>query len=94
MFNNEIYNNGGRPRSIMFFGEMAGFKIASFIAMHVKMIFFSHGAIKKKKKKSANQNSPVCMKTADIKLYTRKRNLVYGFCTVVLLRSLWHDIAL
>ena len=37
MFNDEIYNNGGRP----YFDEMAGFKIVSFIASHVKMkIFF------------------------------------------------------
>ena len=56
---------------ISIFGEMAGFKIVPFIATHVKK------KKKKKKKKnswsyekknSANQNSPICMKTTDIKL--------------------------
>ena len=46
--------------------EMAGFKIVPFIATHVKMRFFFHGAMKKN---SANLNSPICMKTTDIKLY-------------------------
>ena len=34
---------------ILIFGEMAGFKIVPFIAIHVKMIFFFffHGARKK-----------------------------------------------
>ena len=64
---------------ILIFGEMVGFKIVPFIARHVKM--------KKKKKKknhgamknffSANQNSPICMKTTDIKLL----NLVNNFTT-------------
>ena len=53
---------------ILIFDEMAGFKIVPFIAMYMKM---------KKKKKikelwfffSANQNSPICMKTTDIKLF-------------------------
>ena len=40
MFNDEIYNNGGRP--YFDFGEMAGFRIVPFRATHVK--------IKKKKK--------------------------------------------
>ena len=53
---------------ILIFGEMAGFKIVPFIAAHMKMIFFFfHGAMKKKF--SANQNSPICMKTTDIKLF-------------------------
>ena len=29
---------------ILIFGEMAGFKIVPFIAMHVKMKIFFHGA--------------------------------------------------
>ena len=66
MFNDEIYNNGGRP--YFDFGEMAGFKIVPFITTHVIMKKKFHGAMKKKKKNSANQNSPVCMKTTDIKL--------------------------
>ena len=56
---------------ILIFGEVAGFKIVPFIATHVKMKIFFHGVIKKKEKKkknSANQNSPICMKTTDIKL--------------------------
>ena len=32
--------------------------------------------MKKKKKNSANQNSPICIKTTDIKLYTAKFMLV------------------
>ena len=44
---------------IMIFGEVAGFKIVPFIAKHVKMKNFFHGAMKKKI--SANQNSPICM---------------------------------
>ena len=51
---------------ILIFGEIAGFKIVPFIAMHMKMIFFFHGAMKNF---SANQNSPICIKTTDIKLY-------------------------
>ena len=35
---------------ILISGEMAGFKIVPFIATHVKMNFFFHGAMKKKKK--------------------------------------------
>ena len=35
MFNDEIYDNSGRP--YFDFGEVAGFKIVPFIAMHVKM---------------------------------------------------------
>ena len=34
---------------ILSFGEMAGFKIVPFIAMHVKMKNIFHGAMKKKK---------------------------------------------
>ena len=33
---------------ILIFGEMAGFKIVPFIATHVKMKRFFHGAMKKK----------------------------------------------
>ena len=33
---------------ILILGEIAGFKIVPFIATHVKMIFFFHGAMKKK----------------------------------------------
>ena len=60
---------------ILIFGEMAGFKIVSFIATHVEK--------KKKKKKkswsyekkiSANENSPICTKTTDIKLFTKGHN--------------------
>ena len=51
---------------ILIFGEMAGFKIVPFIATHVKMIFFFSWNYEKKN--SANQNSPICMKTTDIKL--------------------------
>ena len=50
---------------VLNFGEMAGFKIVLFIATHMKMKILFHGAIKKN---SANQNSPICMKTTDIKL--------------------------
>ena len=54
---------------ILIFGEMAGFKIVPFIATHVKKKKKKHGALEKKnKKKPANQNSPICMKTTDIKL--------------------------
>ena len=35
---------------ILIFGEMARFKIVPFIAMHMKMKKFFHGAMKKKKK--------------------------------------------
>ena len=52
---------------ILIFGEMAGFRIVPFIPSHMKMKNFFHGAMKKKKKKnSANQNSPISMKTTDI----------------------------
>ena len=47
---------------ILIFGEVAGFKIVTFIATHVKMKFFFHGVMKKK-------IQPICMKTTDIKLY-------------------------
>ena len=54
---------------LFFYFEMAGFeKIVPFIALHVKMKKYFHGAMKKKKKISANQNSPNYMKTTDIKL--------------------------
>ena len=52
---------------ILIFGDRAGFKIVPFIATHVKMKKFFHGAMKKN---SANQNLPICMKTTDIKLLT------------------------
>ena len=32
---------------ILIFGEMAGFKIVPFIATHMKIKFFFHGAMKK-----------------------------------------------
>ena len=51
---------------ILIFGEVAGFKIVPSIATHMKMKNFFHGAMKKNF--SANQNSPICMKTTDIKL--------------------------
>ena len=58
---------------ILIFGEMAGFKIIPFIATHVKMIFFFFFFFffswSYEKKFSANQNSPICMKTTDIKLF-------------------------
>ena len=51
---------------IMIFGEVAGFKIVPFIATHVKMKkLFS---LSYEKNFSAIQNSPICMKTTDIKL--------------------------
>ena len=57
---------------ILIFGEMAGFKIVPFIATHVKMIFFFFFfSWSYEKKNSANQNSPICMKTTDIKLFVR-----------------------
>ena len=40
---------------ILIFGEVAGFKIVPFIATHVKMKFFFHGVIKKKKKRKKIQ---------------------------------------
>ena len=48
---------------ILIFGEMAGFKIVPFIVTHVKMKNFFHGAMKKKI--SANEKLPICMKTTD-----------------------------
>ena len=62
---------------ILIFGEMAGFKIVSFIATHVKLKHFFHGAIKKKKE-SANQNSPICMKTTAIKLLQNEETFSYN----------------
>ena len=59
---------------ILIFGEMVGFKIVPFIARHVKKKK-NHGAMKNFF--SANQNSPICMKTTDIKLL----NLVNNFTT-------------
>ena len=56
---------------ILIFGEMAGFKIVPFIATHVKMKRKIHGAMKKIFF-SANLNSPICMKTTDIKLFCNK----------------------
>ena len=58
---------------ILIFGEMVGFKIVPFIATRVNIKFYFHRAMKKKKKKSANQNSPICMKTTDIKLYLNQQ---------------------
>ena len=55
---------------ILILGEMAGFKIVPFINTHKngkKNCSWSYG-----KNFSANQNSPVCMKTTDIKLYPNK----------------------
>ena len=54
--------------------EMAGFKIVPFIATHVK---------KKKKimELSANQNSPSCMKTTDIKLFNNTTKKIVGQLT-------------
>ena len=63
MFNDEIYNNGGHP--YFDFGETAEFKIVPFIATHMRKKIYFHGAMKKKN--SADQNSPICMKTTDIK---------------------------
>ena len=59
---------------ILILGEMAGFKIdlVPFIATHVKMKDVFHGAMKKN---SANQNSPICMKTTDIKLLPNDKHL-------------------
>ena len=54
MFNDEIYDNSGRP--YFDFGEVAGFKIVPFIAMHVKIKKKKiHGAMKKKKKISPSE---------------------------------------
>ena len=53
----------------LIFGEMAGFKIVPFVATHVKMIFFFFFSWSYEKKISASQNSPICMKTTDIKLF-------------------------
>ena len=48
---------------ILIFDEMAGFEIVPFIATHMKMKKIFHGFMKKKKKKiSANQSLPVCMR--------------------------------
>ena len=51
---------------ILIFGEMAGFKKVSFVATHLKMKIFFHGAMKKN---SADQNSPICMKKNGIQLF-------------------------
>ena len=51
---------------ILIFGVMARFTIVPFIAMHVKMK--KKNSWSYEKKISANKNSPVCMKTTDIKL--------------------------
>ena len=56
---------------ILIFGEMAGFKIVPFIAMHVKMKIFFHRGMKKNFF-SANQSSQIFMKTTDIKLLPNK----------------------
>ena len=53
---------------VLIFGEMAGFKIVPFIAIHVKMIFFFFFSWSYENFFSANQNSPICMKTTDTKL--------------------------
>ena len=58
---------------ILIFGEMAGFKIVHFIAMHVKMK--KDFSLSYEKKNSANQNSPICMKTTDIKLFSNDRKI-------------------
>ena len=58
---------------ILILGEMAGFKIVPFIAPHVKMKCFFHVAMKKI---SANQNSPICMKT-DTKLFKELREFFF-----------------
>ena len=50
---------------ILIFGEMAAFKIVPFMAPHVKTKTFLWSY---EKFFSANQNSPICMKTTDIKL--------------------------
>ena len=55
---------------ILIFGEMAVFKIIPFIATHVKMIFFFHGAMKKFFSQSELAS---CMKTTDIKLFKELR---------------------
>ena len=52
---------------ILIFGEMAGFKVGPFIATHVMMK--KNFSWSNEKKSSANQNSPICMKTTDIKLF-------------------------
>ena len=53
---------------ILIFGEMAGFKIVLFIATHLKIEFYFSCSYEKFF--SANQNSPICMKTTDGKLYS------------------------
>ena len=60
---------------ILIFGEMAGFKIVPFIATHVKIIFLFHGAMNFFF--SAKHNSPICMKTTDIKLMTYNTKTVF-----------------
>ena len=57
---------------MLIFGEMAGFKIVLFIARHVKIKKEKKNSwsYEKKKKNSANHNSPICMKTTDIKLFS------------------------
>ena len=60
---------------ILIFVEMAGLKIVPFIATHVKRKKFFHGAMKKRI--SANQNSPSCMKTTDIKLFNTETKCIY-----------------
>ena len=66
---------------ILIFGEVAGFKIVPFIATHVKMKSFFHGAMKKKN--SANQNSPICMKTTDITLFVHSFSPISIQCLVL-----------
>ena len=58
---------------ILSLGEVAGFKIVPFIATHVKMKNFFHGAMNFF---SASQNSSICMKTTDIKLFLNNTTYV------------------
>ena len=53
---------------ILIFGEMAAFKIVPVHSNACENEKFFSWSYKKKKKNSANQNSPICVKTTDIKL--------------------------
>ena len=62
---------------ILILGEIAGFKIVPFIATHVKKK--NSWSYEKKKKKPANQNSPICMKRTGIKLLQIYQNVDASF---------------
>ena len=71
IFNDEINNNGGRPYfDFSWSGEIWNSSVYSNARENEKLFSWSY---EKKKKKSANQNLPICMKTTDIKLFKNQQ---------------------